>query len=115
MGAIFAATDSVATLSVLDRRTMPNLFSLVFGEGVINDAVSVVLLGALHTITTAAAASSEGSSSSGGSVAGGLVVTFIYLLVTSFCLGAGAGLGIALVLKKMQLSGSHQVRQGPSC
>jgi sodium/hydrogen exchanger-like protein 6/7 len=111
MGAIFAATDSVATLTVLDRRTMPNLFSLVFGEGVINDAVSVVLLGALHTITTtAAAAKSHGSSSSAGGVAGGLVVTFIYLLVTSFCLGAGAGLGIALVLKKMHLSGSHQVK-----
>jgi hypothetical protein len=38
MGAIFAATDSVATLQVLDRETMPGLFSLVFGEGVVNDA-----------------------------------------------------------------------------
>jgi hypothetical protein len=29
MGAIFAATDSVATLQVLDKDAMPNLFALV--------------------------------------------------------------------------------------
>jgi NhaP-type Na+/H+ or K+/H+ antiporter len=44
MGAIFAATDSVATLQVLDRETMPGLFSLVFGEGVVNDAGAVAWL-----------------------------------------------------------------------
>jgi NhaP-type Na+/H+ or K+/H+ antiporter len=43
MGAIFAATDSVATLQVLDRETMPGLFSLVFGEGVVNDAGAATL------------------------------------------------------------------------
>jgi sodium/hydrogen exchanger-like protein 6/7 len=42
MGAIFAATDSVATLQVLDRSSMPGLFSLVFGEGVVNDAGGTV-------------------------------------------------------------------------
>ncbi|GFR50771.1 hypothetical protein Agub_g13036, partial [Astrephomene gubernaculifera] len=47
LGAVFAATDSVAVLSLLDPRSSPQLFSLVFGEGIVNDATSVVLLGAL--------------------------------------------------------------------
>ncbi|GIM16542.1 hypothetical protein Vretimale_19126 [Volvox reticuliferus] len=47
LGAVFAATDSVAVLGLLDARTNPQLFSLVFGEGIVNDATSVVLLGAL--------------------------------------------------------------------
>ncbi|EFJ51798.1 hypothetical protein VOLCADRAFT_33849, partial [Volvox carteri f. nagariensis] len=47
LGAVFAATDSVAVLGLLDPRTNPQLFSLVFGEGIVNDATSVVLLGAL--------------------------------------------------------------------
>ena len=44
MGAIFATTDSVAVLQVLEEDRAPLLFSLVFGEGVINDATSVALL-----------------------------------------------------------------------
>ncbi len=47
LGAVFAATDSVATLQVLDRDRQPLLFGLVFGEGMINDATSVVLLSAV--------------------------------------------------------------------
>jgi hypothetical protein len=35
---------------VLDVETMPLLFSLVFGEGIINDATSVVLLGAISRV-----------------------------------------------------------------
>lgn len=101
MGAIFAATDSVATLQVLDRHSMPGLFSLVFGEGVINDATSVVLLGAVNR-------SYEGHKG-GGAIAGGLVTNFLYLLVTSLVLGCSAGLFIAFVLKTMKFSGPHQV------
>lgn len=51
LGAIFAATDSVAVLQVLDQDKKPLLFSLVFGEGIINDAVSIVLLAAVQVGT----------------------------------------------------------------
>lgn len=44
LGAIFATTDSVAVIQVLEEDRSPLLFSLVFGEGVINDATSVALL-----------------------------------------------------------------------
>ena len=48
LGAIFATTDSVAVLQVLDKDRSPILFSLVFGEGVINDAAGVALLRAIQ-------------------------------------------------------------------
>ncbi|CAB4293369.1 unnamed protein product [Prunus armeniaca] len=41
LGAIFSATDSVCTLQVLNQDETPLLYSLVFGEGVVNDATSV--------------------------------------------------------------------------
>ena len=44
LGTIFATTDSVAVLQVLEQDRAPLLFSLVFGEGVINDATTVALL-----------------------------------------------------------------------
>lgn len=44
LGVIFAATDSVAVIQVLQQDRTPLLYSLVFGEGVLNDAVSVALL-----------------------------------------------------------------------
>ncbi|KAJ9525879.1 hypothetical protein QJQ45_009245 [Haematococcus lacustris] len=55
LGAIFSATDSVATLQVLNADTQPLLFSLVFGEGIINDATSVVLLGTINRLFPATA------------------------------------------------------------
>ena len=45
-GAMISATDPVATLSVLSSmRPMrdPDLYSLIFGESVLNDAIAVVL------------------------------------------------------------------------
>jgi NhaP-type Na+/H+ or K+/H+ antiporter len=92
MGAIFAATDSVATLQVLDRDAHPELFSLVFGEGVVNDAVSVVLLGAV-----AHAAAATGGR--GGSFAGGIIGSFVYLFISSLVLGVAAGMGTAAALR----------------
>ncbi|KAI3506690.1 hypothetical protein L1887_21253 [Cichorium endivia] len=48
IGAIFSATDSVCALQVLNKEETPLLHSLVFGEGVVNDATTVVLF---NTIT----------------------------------------------------------------
>ncbi|KAJ0808310.1 putative cation/H+ exchanger, cation/H+ exchanger, CPA1 family [Helianthus annuus] len=47
LGAIFSATDSVCTLQVLNQEETPLLYSLVFGEGFVNDATSVVLFNAI--------------------------------------------------------------------
>lgn len=78
----------------------------VFGEGVVNDAVSVVLLGAV-----AAAAHTHGSEdSSHHRLAGGIVANFVWLLVTSLLLGGAAGLVVASALKRLTLQGAHQVR-----
>lgn len=79
LAAIFSATDTVATLQVLSSDQHPVLSSLVFGEGVINDATSVVLLGAIARTYPPA-----GSSSAAGDGGGGadLVISFIWLVVT---------------------------------
>jgi NhaP-type Na+/H+ or K+/H+ antiporter len=43
-GALIAATDSVSVLGVLQAKSVdPHLFSLVFGESALNDAVAIVL------------------------------------------------------------------------
>lgn len=41
----------MAALSVLDQDAQPVLFSLVFGEGVVNDATSLVLLSAVQKMS----------------------------------------------------------------
>ncbi|KAL6953488.1 Sodium/hydrogen exchanger 3, partial [Sarracenia purpurea var. burkii] len=48
LGAIFSATDSVCTLQVLNQDETPLLYSIVFGEGVVNDAAAVVLFNAIQ-------------------------------------------------------------------
>ena len=51
IGAMMSATDSVSVLQIIDQGREPLLHSLVFGEGVINDAVSIVLLRAVQANT----------------------------------------------------------------
>lgn len=40
---VISATDSVAALTFIKEETEPKLFAILFGEGVINDAVCIVL------------------------------------------------------------------------
>lgn len=41
--ATICATDSVAALTMIKPNKYPKLFSVVFGEGMVNDAVSIIL------------------------------------------------------------------------
>ena len=40
---VISATDTVAALTFVKEETEPKLFAILFGEGVINDAVCIVL------------------------------------------------------------------------
>merc|ERR1711871_1119788 len=50
LGCILSATDTVAVLSLLDKQLVPTLYSTLFGEGVVNDAMSIVLYAAIGSV-----------------------------------------------------------------
>ncbi|XP_027107528.1 sodium/hydrogen exchanger 1-like isoform X1 [Coffea arabica] len=92
IGAIFAATDSVCTLQVLHQDETPLLYSLVFGEGVVNDATSVVLFNAIQSFDM---------SKIDPKIALHFIGNFLYLFFTSTVLGVIAGLLCAYIIKKL--------------
>ncbi|OIV90829.1 hypothetical protein TanjilG_15562 [Lupinus angustifolius] len=97
IGAIFAATDSVCTLQVLNQDETPLLYSLVFGEGVVNDATSVVLFNAIQSFDLEQIDTS---------IASQFITNFLYLFVTSTLLGVLSGLLSAYIIKKLYI-GRH--------
>lgn len=92
IGTIFSATDSVCTLQILSQDETPLLYSLVFGEGVVNDATSVVLFNAIRNFDL---------THIDGSTAMQLFGNFVYLFLTSTALGIGAGLLSAYIIKAL--------------
>ncbi|KAG2695351.1 hypothetical protein I3760_07G009800 [Carya illinoinensis] len=92
IGAIFAATDSVCTLQVLNQDETPLLYSLVFGEGVVNDATSVVLFNAIQSFDL---------THIDPRIALHFIGNFLYLFLTSTMLGVMTGLLSAYIIKKL--------------
>ncbi|PIA38317.1 hypothetical protein AQUCO_02800178v1 [Aquilegia coerulea] len=95
LGAIFSSTDTVSTLQVLKQDETPLLYSLVFGEGVVNDATSVVLLKAIQR--------PDISITDFKSVAP-VIANFFYLFSMSTVLGVSVGLLTAYALKKINFA-----------
>ncbi|KAJ6757240.1 SODIUM/HYDROGEN EXCHANGER [Salix koriyanagi] len=92
IGAIMSATDSVCTLQVLSQDETPFLYSIVFGEGVVNDATSIVLFNSVQTLDF---------DNIDGFTALKLIGTFLYLFFTSTALGLAAGLLSAFIIKTL--------------
>ncbi|CAM6008146.1 unnamed protein product, partial [Sphagnum balticum] len=92
LGTIFSATDSVCTLQVLSQDDTPLLYSLVFGEGVVNDATSVVLFRAVQKLTFDDFTGLEVLQITG---------SFLYLFFSSTALGIMTGLLSAYIIKTL--------------
>lgn len=92
IGAILSATDSVCTLQVLSQDETPLLYSIVFGEGVVNDATSIVLFNAVQSLDV---------KDIDPLTALKLLGTFLYLFLTSTALGIAAGLISAYIIKTL--------------
>ncbi|XP_020226530.1 sodium/hydrogen exchanger 3-like isoform X2 [Cajanus cajan] len=120
IGAILSATDSVCTLQVysilgantnmnfkislqslkllvLNQDETPLLYSIVFGEGVVNDATSIVLFNSVQSFDF---------SSLDAITALKLLGIFLYLFCTSTALGIMVGLLSAYIIKTLYL-GRH--------
>ncbi|KAK9673818.1 hypothetical protein RND81_12G192100 [Saponaria officinalis] len=92
IGTIFSSTDTVCTLQVLNQEETPLLYSLVFGEGVVNDATSVVLFNAIQKLDVKRVGAGTISSVFGD---------FLYLFFASTALGITTGLVTAYALKAL--------------
>ncbi|MCA9735966.1 cation:proton antiporter [candidate division KSB1 bacterium] len=50
--ATISASDAVAALTIIKATEFPKLFSIVFGEGLVNDAVAIILFKVVGDIFT---------------------------------------------------------------
>ncbi|KAK9939954.1 hypothetical protein M0R45_016633 [Rubus argutus] len=102
VGTIFSSTDTVCTLQVLHQDETPLLYSLVFGEGVVNDATSVVLFNAVQKIDV---------NKLNGRIGLHVIGDFLYLFSTSTALGVAFGLVTAYSLKTLCFGRHSSVRE----
>ncbi|KAJ0398512.1 hypothetical protein P43SY_004091 [Pythium insidiosum] len=100
-GALISAVDPVATLSILGNPELnldPLLYSLVFGESVLNDAVAIVLF---NTFLKFYESQSEFTT---GAIAS-LMVEFVFISLGSVACGVVTGLACSFTCKNTNIKG----------
>ncbi|KAE9239337.1 hypothetical protein PF002_g10327 [Phytophthora fragariae] len=100
-GALISAVDPVATLSILGNPELnldPLLYSLVFGESVLNDAVAIVLF---NTFLKFEESQSEFTSGAAAS----LLVEFVLISLGSVACGIFTGLACSYMCKNSNIKG----------
>ncbi|KAL3910802.1 MAG: hypothetical protein SGILL_007550, partial [Bacillariaceae sp.] len=100
-GALISATDPVSTLAVFSSKKVdPQLFYLVFGESMLNDAVGLVLFDALaHLLENHL--SNEGADIDVGQEVSQFLFDFGVAFVGSLFLGIVFALGMAYFMKRV--------------
>ena len=91
---MISATDPVAVLAIFKQMDADeNLYSIVFGESIFNDAISIVMY---DTVINMGESSDESTLSQIGSAAGRFLVIFI----GSILVGAMTALVVAFIQKR---------------
>ncbi|KAF8931611.1 Sodium/hydrogen exchanger family-domain-containing protein [Dissophora ornata] len=94
-GSVLSATDPVTILAIFNQlRVDPKLYSVIFGESILNDAVSIVMFETLKKY--------RGEDFHLGNVLHG-VSTFFFVFTVSLTIGAIIGLTAALALKRTNI------------
>mmetsp|Transcript_28839 Transcript_28839/g.35434 ORF Transcript_28839/g.35434 Transcript_28839/m.35434 type:complete len:538 (-) Transcript_28839:1587-3200(-) len=102
-GSLISSVDPVATLAIIGKPEMqcdPLLYSLVFGESVLNDAVAIVLF---HVFNKYQGSHEEFV----GSDLGWVLLEFLGISFFSVLVGICVGLVCSLVFKKTNISSYH--------
>jgi sodium/hydrogen exchanger-like protein 6/7 len=95
-GSTLSATDPVTILAIFNSKKVdPTLYSIIFGESLLNDAVSIVMFDTLSTF--------RGQNISIYSLFNGIGL-FLVVFGVSMALGVCFGLGCSLMLKHSRLS-----------
>jgi NhaP-type Na+/H+ or K+/H+ antiporter len=101
---VISATDSVAALTFIKEESEPKLFAILFGEGVINDAVCIVLYGILREFMSS---NEEFTSKTPIKMIGSFLTMFIFSLI----IGGLVGVISSLFLKKLKIFKLNRVQE----
>ena len=100
-GSTLSATDPVTILAIFNTyKVDPKLYSVIFGESILNDAVSIVMFDTLSTF--------RGKDIYISSIFHGIGL-FLVVFTLSMLLGVCFGLGCSLLLKHSRLSSYPQL------
>lgn len=98
---VLCATDSVASVAIVKEEAYPKLNSIMFGESVINDAVSIIIFQTVKGMMSMGKDGTEVVDLSGSNIAKGIGI-FFYVTICSILLGTGFGLIISAILKNIK-------------
>ncbi len=100
LSTVLSSADEVAALAMVNKEEHPKLSALLFGEGVLNDAVSILLF---RSVLKGDAESSL--------YAATILYTALFLLCSSTVIGLAVGLGLSRALKVNTGLNNHPTRQ----
>ena len=95
MCSLLCSSDVIAAISLISYDKQPKLFSIVFGEGIMNDAVSIILFNTVQRYTSA-------NAHIDWHTPGVIIGSFISLGVNSLVIGVLFGLLSAYILKSFR-------------
>ncbi|KAL4472288.1 hypothetical protein ABPG72_011649 [Tetrahymena utriculariae] len=92
--ATVCSSDTIAALALISSKTYPKLFSVVVGEGLLNDAVSLILFNSISKIVNF-----NGEAQLSSTTFWSLIFYFIKSLVISILIGLVVGLAATYITK----------------
>ena len=96
MCACLVSSDVIAAVSLISKKDQPKLFSVVFGEGIVNDAVSIILFNAVLSFA-------KSGDPLDGEAVGFIALEFVYLFIMSLLIGIFYGLFGSLLFKHLRV------------
>ncbi|CAG9335308.1 unnamed protein product [Blepharisma stoltei] len=100
LGAVLSSSDVVCALALVEESKTPKLHSILFGESVINDAVGILLVNVVKTVSISNINATEVFT---------FIGTFLYVSITSILMGAVFGLIASFMTKVL-----YDLRDEPS-
>jgi sodium/hydrogen exchanger-like protein 6/7 len=93
VGATLSATDPVTILAIFNTyKVEPKLYTIIFGESILNDAIAIVLFETAQKYK-------EGAESLGVQSLFGAIAIFLGVFFGSLIIGVMVGVGASLMLK----------------
>ena len=86
--ATICASDSVAALTMIKPEKYPKLFAIVFGEGMVNDAVAIILFKVVGDIFD------QETTEGPVLIIFGLLLNFVVTILSSLLIGGACGIYI---------------------